>query len=77
LEISLRGLQTQALTQFRAQFLIRYIANVESLTLTGTANIDATGSATNKTLTGNNVLDGGAGVDAVQNSGFADQLDIV
>ncbi len=41
-------------------------ANVESLTLTGTADIDATGNASDNVLTGNsgnNVLDGGAGND--------------
>jgi Ca2+-binding RTX toxin-like protein len=41
-------------------------ANVEHLTLTGTAAINGTGNAANNTLTGNagaNVLNGGAGVD--------------
>ncbi|MDI1227524.1 MAG: type I secretion C-terminal target domain-containing protein [bacterium] len=43
-------------------------ANVESLTLTGTANINATGNADVNTLTGNagnNTLDGGVGVDTM------------
>ncbi|NJO78088.1 MAG: calcium-binding protein [Cyanobacteria bacterium RM1_2_2] len=40
--------------------------HVENLTLTGTANIDATGNALDNTLTGNsgnNILDGGIGTD--------------
>ena len=43
-------------------------ANVESLALTGTSAINATGNALNNTLTGNsaaNVLNGGAGVDVM------------
>jgi Ca2+-binding RTX toxin-like protein len=43
-------------------------ANVENLTLTGTANINATGNTLANTLTGNagnNVLDGGAGNDTL------------
>ena len=43
-------------------------ANVENLTLTGTAAINATGNTLNNTLTGNagnNVLDGGAGNDTM------------
>lgn len=43
-------------------------ANVENLTLTGTASINATGNAAANTLTGNagnNVLDGGAGNDSM------------
>jgi len=43
-------------------------ANVEDLTLTGTADIDATGNARNNTLKGNsgdNVIDGGTGADTM------------
>jgi Ca2+-binding RTX toxin-like protein len=43
-------------------------ANVENLTLTGTAAINGTGNELNNTLTGNsadNVLDGGAGTDTL------------
>ncbi|MDA8447535.1 calcium-binding protein, partial [Paracidovorax valerianellae] len=43
-------------------------ANVENLTLTGTAAINGTGNALNNTLTGNsgaNRLDGGSGADAM------------
>lgn len=44
-------------------------ANVENLTLTGTASINATGNAVNNTLignSGNNILDGGAGADVMK-----------
>jgi Ca2+-binding RTX toxin-like protein len=43
-------------------------ANIESLTLTGTTSINATGNTLNNTLTGNsgdNTLDGGAGADTI------------
>ncbi|QNT69179.1 beta strand repeat-containing protein [Defluviicoccus vanus] len=44
------------------------LANVENLTLSGTAAINASGSAANNVLTGNagnNVLNGGAGIDTL------------
>jgi len=44
------------------------VANVENLILTGTNNINATGSALNNNITGNtgdNRLDGGAGIDTL------------
>ena len=43
-------------------------ANVENLTLTGTANINGTGNVLNNSLTGNsgsNILDGGTGADTM------------
>ncbi len=50
-------------------------ANVENLTLTGTAAINGTGNALNNTITGNagdNVLDGGAGNDLLISGGGND-----
>ena len=44
------------------------VANVENLTLTGTANISGTGNALNNVITGNagnNALDGGTGADTL------------
>ncbi|MFN4016601.1 MAG: beta strand repeat-containing protein, partial [Reyranella sp.] len=54
----------------RVNSAISYVlgANVENLTLTGSADIDGTGNVLNNTLVGNdgnNVLDGGAGADAM------------
>jgi trimeric autotransporter adhesin len=53
-----------------AQASVSYVigANVENLILTGTANINGTGNASNNTITGNsgnNILDGAAGADTL------------
>ena len=53
-----------------AQASVSYVigANVENLILTGTANINGTGNATNNTITGNsgnNILNGAAGADTL------------
>ena len=52
-------------------------ANVENLTLTGTAAINATGNALNNVLTGNagaNTLNGGEGLDTLNGGAGADKL---
>jgi Ca2+-binding RTX toxin-like protein len=52
-------------------------ANLEHLTLTGTATINGTGNSSNNTLTGNsavNTLTGGAGNDTLNGAGGADTL---
>ena len=52
-------------------------ANVENLTLTGTAVINGTGNASNNTLTGNsvnNILDGAAGDDVLNGGAGTDSL---
>ncbi|MGH7183289.1 MAG: putative Ig domain-containing protein [Nitrospiraceae bacterium] len=51
--------------------------NVENLTLTGTANINGTGSSANNVLignSGNNILDGGSGNDSVDGGDGNDSL---
>ena len=53
--------------------------NVENLTLTGTANINATGNSVNNIIhgnTGNNLLDGGAGADKMY-GGVGDDIYVV
>jgi Ca2+-binding RTX toxin-like protein len=52
-------------------------ANVENLTLTGTAVINGTGNAANNVITGNdvnNILDGGAGNDTLNGAAGTDTL---
>jgi len=52
-------------------------ANIENLTLTGTAAVNGTGNSSNNTLTGNsaaNVLTGGAGNDSLNGGAGADTL---
>jgi Ca2+-binding RTX toxin-like protein len=59
----------QGIDEVRASVSYVLGANFENLSLTGTANIDATGNADNNVIagnSGNNVLDGGAGVDTLQ-----------
>ncbi len=54
--------------QSSATFTLAAIANVENLTLTGSAAINGTGNAVNNVITGNaanNVIDGGAGADTM------------
>ncbi|MDX9676544.1 M10 family metallopeptidase C-terminal domain-containing protein [Pseudomonas zeae] len=54
-------------------------ANLENLTLLGSANLNGTGNAQNNTLTGNagnNILDGGAGIDTLS-GGAGDDVYVV
>jgi Ca2+-binding RTX toxin-like protein len=54
--------------QSSVSFSIAALANIENLTLTGTAAINGTGNASNNVITGNsanNTLNGGAGIDTL------------
>ena len=68
----------QKLTQLTPLSPIAYLsANVERLTLTGTANIDATGNTLANTLTGNsgnNILTGNGGNDVLTGNSGSDIL---
>jgi Ca2+-binding RTX toxin-like protein len=65
------------LVQSSVTFSLAAIANVENLTLTGTAAINGTGNALNNTITGNtgnNTLNGGNGNDALTGGSGADKF---
>ena len=56
------------------QSSVNYVlgSNIENITLTGTANTNATGNTLNNTITGNtgsNILNGGAGADTLNSGG--------
>ncbi|MEO5672095.1 MAG: hypothetical protein ABIR26_15495, partial [Ramlibacter sp.] len=68
---------SEGFDEVRSSIGITLAVNVESLTLTGTAGIDATGNAGHNVLRGNsgaNKLDGGAGVDLAVAGDGADTL---
>jgi Ca2+-binding RTX toxin-like protein len=63
--------------QSSISFSIAALANVENLTLTGSANIDGTGNGGDNVLTGNsgvNTLDGGSGNDTLDGGAGADVM---
>ncbi|MCE4553518.1 PA14 domain-containing protein [Pelomonas sp. P8] len=63
--------------QSSASYSLASLPNIENITLTGTAAINATGNAANNTLIGNsaaNVLDGGDGNDTLIGGGGVDTL---
>jgi Ca2+-binding RTX toxin-like protein len=63
--------------QSSVTYTLASLPNIENITLTGTAAVNATGNAANNTLTGNtasNILDGGDGNDTLIGGGGADTL---
>lgn len=76
-EADAAGLDTGGTDTVRSAITWKLTANLENLTLTGTADIKGTGNELGNTLTGNsgkNTLDGGAGADTLIGGGGLDTL---
>ena len=75
------GIDTvQSSVSFSLADAVHAIGDIENLTLTGTANINATGNALDNVLIGNsgaNVLQGGAGADTLDGGGGVDRASYV